>query len=31
MRLGNPLKNQTCEHGLASSIWPRRSRELSKA
>ena len=26
MRLGSPLKNQTCEHGLASSMCPRRSR-----
>src|SRR5678815_2828319 len=26
MRLGSPLKNQTCEHGLARSIWPSRSR-----
>ncbi len=26
MRLGRPLKNQTWEQGLASSIWPRRSR-----
>src|SRR5258708_2154072 len=26
MRLGRPLKNQTCEHGEASSMWPRRSR-----
>ena len=26
MRLGRPLKNQTCEQGLASSMWPRRSR-----
>ena len=26
MRLGRPLKNQTCEQGLASSIWPSRSR-----
>src|ERR1700735_1644079 len=26
MRLGNPLKNHTCEQGEASSIWPRRSR-----
>src|ERR1035441_9118057 len=26
MREGSPLKNQTCEQGLASSIWPSRSR-----
>ncbi len=26
MRLGSPLKNQTCEQGLASSMWPSRSR-----
>jgi hypothetical protein len=26
MRDGRPLKNQTCEQGLASSMWPRRSR-----
>src|SRR6202040_71047 len=26
MRLGRPLKNQTCEQGEASSMWPRRSR-----
>ena len=26
MREGRPLKNQTCEQGLASSMWPRRSR-----
>ena len=26
MRLGSPLKNQTCEQGEASSMWPRRSR-----
>src|SRR5436190_24351424 len=26
MRLGSPLKNQTCEQGEASSIWPSRSR-----
>src|ERR1700685_3385511 len=26
MRLGNPLKNHTCEQGEARSIWPRRSR-----
>src|SRR5947209_1092793 len=26
MRLGSPLKNHTCEHGEASSMWPRRSR-----
>src|SRR5271170_2716714 len=26
MRLGSPLKNQTCEQGDASSMWPRRSR-----
>src|SRR5476649_968731 len=26
MRLGRPLKNQTCEHGLASSMCPNRSR-----
>ena len=26
MRLGRPLKNQTCEQGEASSIWPSRSR-----
>ena len=26
MRLGNPLKNHTCEQGDASSMWPRRSR-----
>ena len=26
MRDGSPLKNHTCEQGLASSIWPRRSR-----
>src|SRR5215831_17472097 len=26
MREGSPLKNQTCEQGDASSIWPRRSR-----
>ena len=26
MRLGRPLKNQTCEQGLASSMWPSRSR-----
>src|SRR5262249_6975004 len=26
MREGSPLKNQTCEQGEASSIWPRRSR-----
>ena len=26
MRLGRPLKNHTCEQGLASSMWPRRSR-----
>ncbi len=26
MRDGSPLKNQTCEHGLARSMWPSRSR-----
>ncbi len=26
MREGRPLKNQTCEQGLASSMWPSRSR-----
>ncbi len=26
MRLGRPLKNQTCEQGEASSMWPSRSR-----
>ena len=26
MRLGRPLKNQTWLTGLASSMWPRRSR-----
>src|ERR1700689_4178219 len=26
MRLGNPLKNHTCEQGEASSMCPRRSR-----
>src|ERR1700722_15549376 len=26
MRLGRPLKNQTCEQGVASSMCPRRSR-----
>ena len=26
MREGSPLKNHTCEHGDASSMWPMRSR-----
>ncbi len=26
MRDGRPLKNQTCEQGEASSMWPMRSR-----
>ncbi|MBP1619526.1 MAG: hypothetical protein H6Q02_293 [Acidobacteria bacterium] len=26
MREGSPLKNQTCETGAASSMWPMRSR-----
>ena len=26
MRLGRPLKNQTCDTGAASSMWPMRSR-----
>ena len=26
MRLGRPLKNQTCDTGQASSMWPIRSR-----
>ena len=26
MRLGRPLKNQMCETGEASSMWPMRSR-----
>jgi hypothetical protein len=26
MRLGSPLKNQTCDTGQASSMWPMRSR-----
>ncbi len=31
MRLGSPLKNQTCEHGLASSMWPKRSRRTRES
>ena len=26
MRRGSPLKNQTCDTGQASSMWPIRSR-----